>query len=197
VKSAQCITLSAGATIVYETRKPHVFRFVSTTRQLLIYLPGGRFASWGGGMLFVAAAQALSRCSVRRCARLSCSSCQSHRMCCGGIRRASQDTAWRHAALPSSWRVELCVVDVVLGDHPGNTKLTPDAITKAVQVSIRHMSRMPAACGATLLSSPQPLLTLNALHRRHAGDAESRATGQVRAHRQRDPAARRSAHWWP
>lgn len=33
------LTVSAGETIVYDTRKPYVFGFVSTVRQLLIDLP--------------------------------------------------------------------------------------------------------------------------------------------------------------
>ncbi|CAH2797764.1 MAG: hypothetical protein CBARDCOR_5463 [uncultured Caballeronia sp.] len=124
VQSGQCITVSAGEMIVYDTRKPYVFGFVSTTRQLLIDLPAGRFASCAGKgsahlpllLPALTGVESMLGTTLRATILQFLLEPSEYAASAGGIRRTSPDVAWLHAALPSSWCVEFCVVDVLLAD---------------------------------------------------------------------------------
>jgi AraC-like DNA-binding protein len=155
VQGGQCITVSAGETIVYDTRKPYVFGFVSTTRQLLIDLPTSRFGSCTGldtdclPLLLppLTGVQSMLGATLRATI-LQFLLDPSEEASLGFEERAqtllgSMLRCRLHGASSSvSSMSYLLSIKQYVADHLSDANLTPDAIAKAVGVSIRHINRM-------------------------------------------------------
>jgi AraC-like DNA-binding protein len=163
VQSGQCIAVSAGETIVYDTHKPYVFGFMSTARQLLIDLPTDRFASCAGGgsghlpLLL----PALTGVESMLGATLRATILQFLAEPSGCTAPAFEERV--QALLGSMLRCRLhgashsvssmsyvLTIKQHIANHLGDARLTPDSIAKAVGVSVRHMNRMLAADDTSL-----------------------------------------------
>ena len=163
VQGGQCITVSAGETIVYDTRKPYVFGFVSTTRQLLIDLPAGRFASCAGDgadrlpLLLPPLTGVESMLGTTLRTTILQFLLEQSECAAPAFEERIQtllDSMLRcrlHGASNSvSSMSYLLTIKQYVADHLGDAELTPDAIAKAVGMSVRHMNRMLAADDTSL-----------------------------------------------
>ncbi|MEA3115757.1 MAG: hypothetical protein QOG58_5556 [Caballeronia sp.] len=163
VQNGQCITVNAGETIVYDTRKPYVFGFVSTTRLLLIDLPATRFASCTGDgsdhlpLLLppLTGVESMLGTTLRTTLLqflLAPSECAASafeervQTLLGSMLRCRLHGASNSVSSASY----LLTMKQYIADHLGDAKLTPDAIAHAVGVSVRHMNRMLAADDTSL-----------------------------------------------
>ena len=163
VQGGECITVSAGETIVYDTRKPYVFGFVSTMRQLLIGLPASTFASCSGQgsdclpLLLppLTGVESMLGATLRSTILqflLTPSECVAQafeeraQTLLGSMLRCRLHGASNSVSSMSY----LLTIKQYVAVHLGDATLTPDVVAKAVGVSIRHINRMLASDDTSL-----------------------------------------------
>jgi AraC-like DNA-binding protein len=155
VQNEQCITVGTGETIVYDTRKPYVFGFLSNMRQLLIDLPAGTFASRTGtgtdclpvilppltgvqSMLGATLRAAILQFLLDPSEQAASAFEERAQTLLGSMLRCRLHGASNSVSSMSY----LLTVKQYVAEHLGDAALTPDAIAKAVGLSVRHVNRM-------------------------------------------------------
>ncbi|MFC4911461.1 helix-turn-helix domain-containing protein [Actinomadura gamaensis] len=146
-----CLAATAGDLVLYDTRRPYLFGFSSSMRQLLLDIPSDLFerACLPGG---VPAPMLFGRATAREGALVAA----LHRALMPGedapvldlLRLLTTARAGDRAA-PPAYRTQLILAEDHIERHLHDPSLSPARVAEALGVSVRHLGRIFASAGMT------------------------------------------------
>ncbi|MGW2311119.1 helix-turn-helix domain-containing protein [Actinomadura luteofluorescens] len=149
-----CLAATAGDLVLYDTRRPYLFGFSSSMRQLLVDVPRDVFVErcMAGGVpapvLFGRGTAREGELVVALRSVLEKPGAQSRGNVLDLLRMLATERSGGRSA-PAAYQTQLIVAEDYVERHLHDPRLTPGQVAGVLGVSVRHLGRIFEAAGTT------------------------------------------------